>query len=134
METMFNAQWILSNFFYTGFLDLVLPTDMRSSSLPTSADSRIKYSSRRSIFLHSNDMAEPVQDINALHNVYVFEEFIQLTIESNAEIIDNSHWTEELTQDFSLEYSQGCSVFNRPLRHKEHGQDERLVEYQFCRT
>ena len=58
---------------------------------------RIKYPSRRSIFLHSNDMAEPVQDINAVHNVYIFEEFIQLTIESNADIIDNSHWAEELT-------------------------------------
>ena len=55
--------------------------------------------SRRSIFLHTNDMAEPAQplNINTLHNVYVVEELIQLTIESNAEIIVNSHWTEDLT-------------------------------------
>ena len=57
-------------------------------------------------------MAEPAQplDINALHNVYVVEELIQLTIVSDAEIIANSHWTEDLTQDFSLEYSQGCCI------------------------
>ena len=36
--------------------------------------------------LHTNDMAEPAQ---MLHNVYVVEEPIQLTIESNAEIIAN---------------------------------------------
>ena len=45
-------------------------------------------------------MAEPAQllDINTLHNVHVVEELIvQLTIESNAEIIANSHWTEDLT-------------------------------------
>ena len=50
-------------------------------------------SSRRSILLHTNDMAEPVQplNINTLHDVYVVEELIQLTIESNAEIVANSH-------------------------------------------
>ena len=44
-------------------------------------------------------MAEPTQplNINTLHNVYVVEELIQLTIESNAEIIANSHWTEDFT-------------------------------------
>ena len=43
-------------------------------------------------------MAEPAQplNINTLHNEYVVEELIQLTIESNAEIIANLHWTEDL--------------------------------------
>ena len=47
---------------------------------PTSVDPRIKYLSRRSIHLHSYDMAEPAQplDISTLHNVYVIEELIQL--------------------------------------------------------
>ena len=45
------------------------------------------------------NMVEPVQplDINTLHNIYVVEELIQLRTESNAEIIANSHWTEDLT-------------------------------------
>ena len=57
-------------------------------------------------------MAEPAQplDINTLHNVHVVEQLIQVTIESNAEIIANSQWTEDLTKDFSLEYSQGRSI------------------------
>ena len=44
-------------------------------------------------------MAEPAQpmDINILHNVYVVEELIQFTIESDAEIIANTHWTKDLT-------------------------------------
>ena len=51
-----------------------------------------KYPSRRSILLHTNDMTEQAQplNVNTLHNVYVVEELIQLTIESNAEIITNS--------------------------------------------
>ena len=55
-----------------------------------------------------NDMVEPTQhlEINMLLNIFVAEELIQLTIESNAEIIANSHWTE----DFSLEYSQDCCI------------------------
>ena len=61
---------------WQGCLDLVFPTNTRSSSSPTS---------RRSILLHTNDMAEPVQplNINTLYNVYVVEELIQLSIESN---------------------------------------------------
>ena len=41
--------------------------------------------------LHTNDMAEPAQPvaINRLHNVYVVEEPIQLTVGSHAEIIAN---------------------------------------------
>ena len=41
------------------FLDLIYPTDARSSSSPTSADLRIQYPSRRSILLHTYNMAEP---------------------------------------------------------------------------
>ena len=90
----------------------VFPTDRRSSSLPTSADSGIKYPSRRSILLYTNDMVEPAQplNINTLHNIHVIVVLIQFTIESNARIIANSHWTEDLTLDFSLEYSQGCCI------------------------
>ena len=46
---------------------------------------------------HSKDMAEPAQplDINTLHNVYVVEELIQLTVGSDMAIIANSHWTED---------------------------------------
>ena len=74
------ASWLHQSM--TSFLDLIFPTDARSSSSPTSADPRIKYPSRRSILFHTNDMAEPAQtlDINTLHNVHVVEELIQLTI------------------------------------------------------
>ena len=66
--------------------------DTRPSSSPTFADPRIKYPSRRSILLLSNDMAEPAQplDINTLHNVHDVEEFIQLIVGSD---VENSHWT-----------------------------------------
>ena len=59
---------------------------------------RGKWIYSRSILLHSNDMHEPAQplNINTLYNVYVVEKLIQLTIESIAEIIANSHWTEDL--------------------------------------
>ena len=62
------------------FLDLVLPTDTKSSSLPTAADFHNKYPSPQSILLDSNYMAEPAQplDINTLHNVYIIKELIQL--------------------------------------------------------
>ena len=36
-------------------------------------------------------------DINAMHNVQAVKELIQLTVISNAEIIANPHWTEDLT-------------------------------------
>ena len=44
-------------------------------------------------------MAVPAQtlDINMLHNVYIVEELIQLTVGSDADIIVKSHWTEILT-------------------------------------
>ena len=91
---------------WQNFLDLVFPTDARSSSAPTSADPRIKYPSRRSILLHTNDMAEPTQplNINTLHNVHVIEE---LSVEVYAEFIAISH--------FSLEYLQGCCLSDKRL-------------------
>ena len=48
---------------WQGFLDLVFPTDTRSSSSPNSAEPRNKYPSRRSILLHTNHMAEPAQPL-----------------------------------------------------------------------
>ena len=61
--------------------------------------SLIKYPSRRSILLHSNDIAEPALPLNTntLDNVYVVEDLIQLTIGLAAEIIANSHCIEDLT-------------------------------------
>ena len=55
--------------------------------------------------LLTNDMAEPARPLNI-----IVEELIHLTIESNAEIIANSDWTEDLTWAFSLEYSQGRCI------------------------
>ena len=45
--------------------------------------------------------------ISLNRSLYVIEELIQLTVGSDAEIIANSHWTEDLTYDFSLEHAQG---------------------------
>ena len=80
---------------WQGFLDFVLLTGTRLSSSPTFADPHIKYPSRRSFILQTNDMAEPVQplDLNRL-NIYVVEELIQLIVGSYAEIIVNSQRTE----------------------------------------
>ena len=36
-------------------------------------------------------------DANNLHNVYIVEELIQLTVGSHEEIILDSHWIEDLT-------------------------------------
>ena len=49
------------------------------------ADQRIKHSSRSSVFIHPNDMAEPAKllDINTLSNVHVTEELIQLPVVSD---------------------------------------------------
>ena len=43
--------------------------------------------------------SEPAQQLNiiTLHNIYVVELLIELTIKSDVEIIANSHWTEDLT-------------------------------------
>ena len=48
---------------------------------------------------HSNDMVEPAQPLNidTLHNIHVVGELMQLTVASNAEIIVNSLWAEDLT-------------------------------------
>ena len=59
------------------FLDLVLPKDTRSSSLPISQI--------------------PASNTCLAEASTVVEEHIQLTIESNAEIIAISHWTEDFT-------------------------------------
>ena len=55
---------------------------MQIRLLPTFADLRIKYPSRQSILLHSNDMAESGQalDVNTLHNVHDGKELIQFAV------------------------------------------------------
>ena len=97
------------------FLSLVFLMDKSSSSSPTFADLRTKYPSRHSIPLNSSDMAEPAQPlaINTLYNVYVVEELIQFTVESDAEFIANSHWTKDVTKEFSLKHLKAVvSVLN----------------------
>ena len=90
-------------------LNLVFPTRMRSSLLPMIADHRIKHTSRRSVFIHPNDMAEPAEslDINTLSNIHVIEE---LPVGSNAVVIANSYWTKNRAQHFPLEHSQGSCI------------------------
>ena len=53
------------------------------------ADHRIKHSSRRSVFIHPNHMAEPAEplDINTIINVHVIEELIQLPVGSDTVVI-----------------------------------------------
>ena len=53
---------------------------------------RIKHSSLRSVFIHSNDIAEPAEslDINTLSNVHVIEELIQFPVGSDTVVIANS--------------------------------------------
>ena len=59
-------------------------------------------------------MAEPAQplNINTLHNVYVVEELLQLTIESNVEIIANSLCTEDLRTFLSNTIKAAVLVLN----------------------
>ena len=71
-------------------------------------------------------MDEPAQslDISTLHNVYVVNSLIQLTVESDAEITAKSLWTEDLTfwrvlteyaiNDISVErHLTACNLDNR---------------------
>ena len=60
-------------------------------------------------------MAETAQPLNihTLHNyVYVVKELIQLTIQTNAEIIANSHWTEDLSTFLLNTLKAAASVLN----------------------
>ena len=56
-------------------------------------DHRIKRSSRRSVFIHTNDIAEPAKPlvINTLSNVYIIEELIQLPVGTDTVVITNSY-------------------------------------------
>ena len=103
------------------FLYLVFPMDTRSSPSSTSLDPRIKYPSHRILLLHTYDMADPAQplDINSLHNVHVVKGLIQLIIISDAEIIANSHYTEELFSRILSRQWHRCLIGSLPLRHKE---------------
>ena len=87
------------------------------------ADYRIKHSSRRSVFIHRNDMAETAepQVINTLSNVHVIEELIQLPVDMDTVVIANSYWTKNLAQHFSLEHSQGNCIAACLSALKEHG-------------
>ena len=73
---------------------------------------RIKESSRRSVFIHPNDMVEPAEllVINTLSNVHVIEYLIQPPVGSDTLVIANSYWTKNLEQHFSLEHSQGSCI------------------------
>ena len=73
------------------------------------ADHRSKHSSRRSVFIHPNDMTEPPEplDINTLSNVHVIEELIQHPVGWDTVVIPNSYCTKNLAQYFSLEQTQG---------------------------
>ena len=49
-------------------------------------------------FIRTNGRASTaVECVNTLHNDHVVKELIQLTVGLDAEIIANSHWTEDLT-------------------------------------
>ena len=91
------------------------------SSSATSTDPRIKYTSRRCSLLYSNDLDEPAQslDVDTVHNFYVVEELIQLTVESDTEIIANSHWTEGLFSRILSRLLHHCLIGSMPLRSKE---------------
>ena len=66
------------------------PTHYLLDYLWTFADACIKYAFRF-------PSIRTTLDGNTLYNVHVVEKLIQLTVESNAEIIANSHLTEDLT-------------------------------------
>ena len=85
---------------------MVFPTRTPSSLPQIIADHRIKYSFRRSVFIHPNDMVDPAEprDINILSNVHVIEELILLPVISETVVIANCYWTKSLPQHFSLEH------------------------------
>ena len=47
-----------------GLFNLIFPTRTRSSLPPMTADYCIKLSSRRSVYIHPNDMAEPAEPLD----------------------------------------------------------------------
>lgn len=61
-----------------------------------SANFRLKNLSHWKLHLHSNNMTD-VTDINALNDVHVGVEIIQLLVSSDTEIFVNMKWTEDLT-------------------------------------
>ena len=112
---------------WQGFLDLVLSTDTRSSSSPTSVDPCIKYPSHRRIRLHTNDMSEPAQslNINTPHNVYVVEELMRKSspTRTGPKILRMTFLSNTLKAAVSvLNGLWFCNI-------KKHGEDKRLVEF-----
>ena len=57
-------------------------------------------------------MAEPAEglDINALSNVHVIEELIQLPVCSDTVVITISYGTKNLAQHFSLVHAEGSCI------------------------
>ena len=90
----------------------------------------VDLSGERSSIHLINDMAKSAQalNINMLHNVYVVEELIQLTIESNAKIIDRRSCVGLFTR-ILLRLLHQCLIGSMPLRHKKARVGERLLEY-----
>ena len=72
----------------------------------------IKHSSRSSVFIHPNGMAEPTEplDINTLSNVHIIEKLIQRPVGSDTVVIANSYWTKNLAQHFTHDHSKGSSI------------------------
>ena len=114
----------------TGFLALGPCNGYRgdlSSSL-NSGDPRIKYPSRRSILLLTNDMAEPAQplDINTLHNVYVIEKahtaHYWIRCGNHRQLALDWRSYVGLFSRILLRLLHRCSIGYMPLHHKEaHG-------------
>ena len=94
----------------SGAIQPGLSNSCASSLPPMTADHPIKHSSRRSVFIHSNDMAEPTEplDTNTLSNVHIIEDLIQLPVGSDTVVIANSYWQHHR-----------CLTAYMPQRHKE---------------
>ena len=85
-----------------------------SSSSPTSVDPASNtHLAEASSPIRSNDMVNPTQplDVNTLHNIHVAEEFIQLTVGLDAEIIATSKILRKTL--LSNIIKAAASVFNR---------------------
>ena len=92
-----------------GLFSLVFVTSTRSFHPSMATNHRIKHSSRKSVFIHPNEMAETAEPlvINTISNAHVIEELIQLPV---TVVIENSYWNKNLAQHFSLEHSQGSCI------------------------
>ena len=90
----------------TGLMDFGLAKINLPGTSAICAHTPVSHTNRWQGFIN---LLQPL-DINKLYNVYVVEDLIHFTIESDAEINGSSLWTEDLTKEFSLKYSQGISA------------------------